>query len=184
MTPLKDGPTTELSKDAATGEPIKIGLLVRRSCRRCHRSPRPARQWSIPQRECRRYQRPQDRPGPLQPAGEDPASATKCANEFVEKKVSVVAVLRLRRAQSWSPSRARRHPVRDAFGRPVEMGAPGAFALSGGTSHSQRPGADRRQERRQEVHHPSSVTVATRSALGGPGRLQRSSNRPASTSRS
>ena len=103
----KDGPTTELSKDAATGEPIKIGLLG--ASGGTVSVPQVAKAGEavvkkVPQWECRRYQRPQDRPGPLQPAGR-PASATKCANEFVEKKVSVVAVpMTSQGARSWSPS--------------------------------------------------------------------------------
>ncbi len=132
----KDGPTTELSKDAATGEPIKIGLLGASGGA-----------VSVPQvakagEAVAKYLN--ENAGGINGhkidlvlcnQQEDPASATKCANEFVEKKVSVVAVPMTSQGAVMVPvlARAGISYVTHSAVSPVEMGAPGAFALSGGT---------------------------------------------------
>lgn len=132
----KDGPTVELSKDAATGEPIKIGMLGSSGGA-----------VSVPQvgkagEAVVKYLN--ENAGGINGhkidlvvcnQQEDPASATKCANEFVEKKVSVVAVPMTSQGAVIVPvlARAGIPYVTHSAVSPVEMGAPGAFALSGGT---------------------------------------------------
>ena len=62
---------------------------------------------------------------------EDPASATKCINEFVEKKVAVIAVPLTAQGAVMLPIAARAGIpyVSQAPVSAVEMGAPGDYAL-------------------------------------------------------
>ena len=131
-----DGPTTELPTSAAAGEAIKIGLIGASGG-----------VVSIPQlakggEAAAKYLN--DNAGGINGhkvelvvcnQHEDPASATKCANEMVEKKVSVVAVPMTSQGAVMLPivARAGIPYVAQAPVSAVEMGAPGGFMLSGGT---------------------------------------------------
>lgn len=132
----KDGPTTELPKSAAEGDAIKIGLIGASGGA-----------VSIPQlakggEAAAKYLN--DNAGGINGhkvdlivcnQHEDPASATKCANEMVEKKVAVVAVPMTSQGAVMLPivARAGIPYVSQAPVSAVEMGAPGGFMLSGGT---------------------------------------------------
>ncbi len=132
----KAGPTTELPASAATGEAIKIGLIGASGG-----------VVSIPQltqgaEAAAKYLN--DNGGGINGhkvdlivcnQQEDPASATKCANEMVEKKVAVVAVPMTSQGAVMLPivARAGIPYVAQAPVSAVEMGAPGGFMISGGT---------------------------------------------------
>lgn len=131
-----DGPTVELSKDAATGEAIKIGLIGSSGGA-----------VSIPQiakggEAAAKYIN--ENGGGINGhkidlvlcnQQEDPASATKCINEFVEKKVAVIAVPLTAQGAVMLPIAARAGIpyVSQAPVSAVEMGAPGGYMFSGGT---------------------------------------------------
>lgn len=130
------GPTTDLPTSAAAGEAIKIGLIGSGGG-----------VVSIPQltkggEAAAKYLN--DNAGGINGhrvdlivcnQHEDPASATKCANEMVEKKVAVVAVPMTSQGAVMLPivARAGIPYVSQAPVSAVEMGAPGGYMLSGGT---------------------------------------------------
>nr|WP_212763283.1 ABC transporter substrate-binding protein [Gordonia araii] len=130
------GPTTELPTSAATGDAVKIGLIGASGG-----------VVSIPQltqgaEAAAKYLN--DNGGGINGhkvelvicnQQEDPASATKCANEMVEKKVAVVAVPMTSQGAVMLPivARAGIPYVAQAPVSAVEMGAPGGFMISGGT---------------------------------------------------
>ncbi|GED96333.1 ABC transporter substrate-binding protein [Gordonia crocea] len=130
------GPTTDLPTSPAAGEPIKIGFIGAEGGVVALPQLRAAAEATA------KYLN--DNAGGINGhkvdlvvcnQQEDPASATKCANEMVEKKVAVVAVPMTSQGAVMLPIIARSGIpyVAQAPVSAVEMGAPGGFMISGGS---------------------------------------------------